>query len=347
MPVQRVRDIDLYYEIHGDGERVVLINGTGGDLRANPARGRGWLEKNFQVLMYDQRGLGQSGKPDVPYSMTDYADDCASLMNVLEWESAHVVGISFGGMVAQHVALRHPQRVNHLVLACTSSGGAGGSSFDLLGVHGLPVGERLKVTLPIMDSRNDLSTDPPALAPMFDILLPAMSSGRALNADDPNAAMGARRQLEARADHDVWDQLGSIRAHTFVVGGRYDRQAPVENVERLAAAIPDATVEFFEGGHLFLLQDPAAWTAIVRFLERAVSAQPGVADVAEPAPGGRAAGSDPVVRRGCGRSPAPALLFGVMVANVVAVTVGWIGHGGWPPTTERRPPSPLLWLAHE
>ena len=96
MPVQRVRDIDLYYEIHGDGERVVLINGTGGDLRANPARGRGWLEKNFQVLMYDQRGLGQSGKPDVPYSMTDYADDCASLMNVSNGKAPTLWGSASG-----------------------------------------------------------------------------------------------------------------------------------------------------------------------------------------------------------------------------------------------------------
>jgi 3-oxoadipate enol-lactonase len=266
MPVTRVRDIDVYYEIHGEGERVVLINGTGGDLRANPTRGRGLLERNFQVLMYDQRGLGQTGKPDIPYTMADYADDCAALMDSVGWDRAHVMGISFGGMVAQHVALRHPNRVDRLVLACTSSGGEGGASFDLLSVNGLPTEERLKITLPIMDSRNDLTTDPPTLAPMFDMLLPFMSSGRTLNADDPNSAMGARRQLEARADHNVWDQLPTLRARTFVIGGRFDQQAPVENVERLAAAIPDATVRFFDGGHMFLLQDPTAWAAAVAFL---------------------------------------------------------------------------------
>ena len=216
--------------------------------------------------MYDQRGLGQSGKPDAPCTMSDYADDCAALMEALGWDRVHVVGISFGGMVAQHLVLRHPEKVDRLVLACTSSGGPGGSSFDLLGVHDLPMDERLMITMPIMDSRNDLTTDPPTLAPMFDLLLPVFRSGRELNADDPHAAIGARRQLVARAAHDVWNRLAEVRARTFVVGGRYDRQAPVGNVERLAGAIPESRLQFFDGGHLFLLQDPSAWAAIVGFL---------------------------------------------------------------------------------
>ncbi len=275
MPFTRVRDIDVYYEIHGGGERhaggsrVVVINGTGGDLRANPMRGNGVLEQRFEALMFDQRGLGQTSKPDTPYSMADYADDAAGLMDAAGWPSAHVIGISFGGMVAQHLAVRHPERVERLVLACTSSGGAGGSSFDLLAVHDLPAAERARVTLPILDSRNDLSTDPPTLAPWFDVLWPMLAGGRALNADDPGAEMGARRQLVARAAHDVFNRLGEIRSPTFVIGGRYDRQAPVVNVERLAAAIPGAELRFFEGGHLFLVQDAEAWPAVAAFFATA------------------------------------------------------------------------------
>jgi 3-oxoadipate enol-lactonase len=135
-------------------------------------------------------------------------------------------------------------------------------------VHDLPVNERLPITLPIMDSRNDFTTEPPTLAPMFDVLLPALSSGRPLNADDPASAMGARRQLEARAGHDVWDRLPEIRTPTFVIGGLFDLQAPVANVERLAGAIPNARLQFFDGGHLFLLQDAAAWPSVVDFLRR-------------------------------------------------------------------------------
>lgn len=265
MPIAAVRDIDVFYEIHGSGPRVVLISGTGADLRQNPRRDRDLLAQHHEVLMYDQRGLGRSGKPDRPYSMVDYADDCAALMDAVGWDRAHVVGISFGGMVAQHVALRHPERVDRLVLACTSAGGEGGASFDLLAVHDLPPDERAAIVMPIMDSRNDWSTDPPTMAPMFDILA-GFLGGPPLNADDPWSAMGARRQLEARADHDVWDSLASIAAPTFVIGGRYDMQAPPDNVERLASRIPDATLRLFDGGHLFLLQDPTAWPAVVDFL---------------------------------------------------------------------------------
>lgn len=265
MPFVQIRDIEVYYELHGTGPRVVLISGTGGDVRANPRRGHGVLEQCCEVLMYDQRGLGRTGKPDAPYTMAEYADDCVALMDALGWDRAHVMGISFGGMVAQHVALRHPSRVDRLVLACTSSGGAGQPSFDLLSIADLPPDERSRIILPIMDSRNDPSTDPPTYAPLFDLIAPFMARPP-LNADDPAAATGARRQLEARAEHDTWDELPAVAAPTLLIGGRYDRQAPPENMRRMADRIPDSTLRFFDGGHMFLLQDPSAWEAVVEFL---------------------------------------------------------------------------------
>ncbi|MAT05538.1 MAG: alpha/beta hydrolase [Acidimicrobiaceae bacterium] len=265
MAFVRVGDIDVCYEVHGAGPRVVLISGTGGDLRVNPNRASDPLTAGHEVLMYDQRGLGRTSKPDEPSTMERYADDAAELMDALDWDRAHVVGISFGGMVAQHVALRHPERVDRLVLCCTSAGGAGGSSFDLLSLADLPREERAELLLPIMDTRNDLSTDPPTLAPLFERLAPFMVAPP-LNADDPASELGARRQLEARAGHDVYDRLGEIDMPTLVAGGLHDGQAPPENLERLAAALPDATLRFFEGGHMFLLQDRTAWPAIIDFL---------------------------------------------------------------------------------
>ena len=267
MSFVRVDDIDVCVEVHGAGSPVVLISGTGGDLRADPTRATHPLTGHHEVLMYDQRGLGRTSKPDEPYSMEQYADDAAGLMRELGWGRAHVVGISFGGMVAQHLALRHPDLVDRLVLCCTSSGGAGGSSFDLLALADRTREERAELLLPVMDTRNDLSTDPPTLAPLFDRLAPLMANPP-LNADDPASEIGARRQLEARADHDVFDRLGEIRMPTLVAGGLHDGQAPPENLERLAAALPDATLRFFEGGHMFLLQDRTAWPAIADFLER-------------------------------------------------------------------------------
>ncbi|MEZ5217825.1 MAG: alpha/beta hydrolase [Ilumatobacteraceae bacterium] len=122
-----------------------------------------------------------------------------------------------------------------------------------------------------MDTRNDLSTDPWTLAPMFDAIVAATGDGRPLNADEPNSAIGARRQLEARAAHDVYDRLGEIGHPTFVIGGRFDAQAPPENVQRLAEAIAGSRIQFFDGGHMFLLQDRTAWRAVREFLSEATT----------------------------------------------------------------------------
>lgn len=265
MPFATVRDLETYYELHGSGERVLSISGTGGDLRMNPLRGSGPLEAAFEVLMYDQRGLGQTSKPEATYTMADYADDAAALMDALGWQSAHVVGTSFGGMVAQHVAIRHPQRVGRLVLACTSSGGEGGSSQDLLALDDLGADERLRKSMSIMDSRNDFSVDPPQLEPFTAMII---EHYRSMPRPEPGseAARGARRQLEARADHDTWAQLPQITSPTLVVGGEYDLLAPPANQAALAERIPGARLQMFAGGHMFLMQDPAAWPAIIEFL---------------------------------------------------------------------------------
>lgn len=280
-----VNDIEVYYEFHGpvDGPRVLLITGTGNDLRADPQRAEHPLANaGFRVLMFDQRGLGQTSKPDRPYSMAEYADDAATLLTVLGWTSAAVIGISFGGMVAQHLAIRHPHLVERLVLACTSSGGEGGSSYDLLALNELPEDERIRTSVKVMDSRNDLSTSPPTWAPGFERLARQSAAARRFALEDPASARGALRQLEARAAHDTWHLLTTIATPTLCMGGQYDNQAPVDNVRRLAARIPNAHLEFFDGGHGFLLQDPAAWPAAITFLSgrsatgttRAQSAQP-------------------------------------------------------------------------
>src|SRR5690349_13081960 len=125
MPRIAVNDIEIYFERAGSGQPLLFISGTGGDLRAKPNVMDGPAVRAFDVLAYDQRGLGRTDKPDRPYSMAEYADDAAGLMDAVGWDSANVVGVSFGGMVAQELVLRHPQKVRRLVLACTSPGGAG------------------------------------------------------------------------------------------------------------------------------------------------------------------------------------------------------------------------------
>ena len=125
MPFGQVRDIQLYYEIVGTGPRLLFINGTAADLR----RKQPYVDKlsdHFTVLRYDQRGVGQTDKPNTHYSMADYADDAAALMELVGWDEAAVLGVSFGGSVAQEFARRHPQRITRMVLACSNPGGAYG-----------------------------------------------------------------------------------------------------------------------------------------------------------------------------------------------------------------------------
>src|ERR1700761_102974 len=129
MPTARANGLTLYYERAGEGPPLLFISGTGGDLRVKPNVFDGPLAKAFDLVAYDQRGLGRSAKPDVDYTMADYADDAAALMDHLGWERERVIGVSFGGMAARELALRHPGRVERLVFACTSPGGAGGASY--------------------------------------------------------------------------------------------------------------------------------------------------------------------------------------------------------------------------
>jgi len=263
MPFIPVGDLSLYYERRGDGAPLLFISGTGSDLRVRPSAMDGPLPKSFDVLAYDQRGLGQSSKPDIAYTMADYADDAAGLMSAIGWDSAHVVGLSFGGMVAQELALRHSERVRRLVLGCTSPGGAGGASYPFHEIGHLTGEARARHLLPISDTRRDAAwaeANPEQYAQF--VALGAADP----YADEPGHAMGARRQLEARAAHDTWDRLAQINCPTLIAGGRYDGVALPETQARMAARIPRAKLRMFDGGHMFIIQDRAALPAIVDFL---------------------------------------------------------------------------------
>ena len=257
--------VELYYEVAGTGPRLLLISGTGGDLRAPPRVSEGPLSKRFEIAAYDQRGLGQSSVPPGPYSMADYADDAAGLLDVLAWENALVMGISFGGMVAQELALRHQRRVRRLVLACTSSGGDGGASYPLHELGDLPEDDKIARHLEVADTRYDAAWRD-ANPEEWKSLASLLRDRAAIGSDEPGRADGAARQLDARRRHDTWGRLDQISCPTFVCGGVYDGIAPPANAEQLASAIPAATLQLFEGGHLFLLQDRTAWPAITGFL---------------------------------------------------------------------------------
>ena len=263
MPTARLPGIDLYYERAGSGPPLLFISGTGGDLRHKPNVFDGPLPRSFDMVGYDQRGLGRSGKPDVAYTMADYADDAADLMAELGWDNALVLGVSFGGMVAQELAIRHPARVRRLVLACTSPGGAGGASYPFHEIGHLAGEARARHLIPISDTRRDAAWAEVNPGPYAQLV--ALRSADPF-ADEPSHAMGARRQLEARAAHDTLDRLSQIECPVLVAGGRYDGIALPATQQKLADAIPDARLGMFDGGHLFMIQDRAAVPAMAVFL---------------------------------------------------------------------------------
>ena len=265
MPSISVHDIQIYYEFQGTGPPLLIISGTGGDLRRSPSIFEMPLARHYKILAYDQRGLGQTSRPDIPYSMADYADDADGLLQAIGWDSCLVMGISFGGMVAQEFALRYPHRVGRLVLACAGSGGAGGASYPLHQLVHLSLEERARRMVILSDTRRDAEwrRENPA---QFQELVEQTVEGLRVGLDEPGRRSGLYRQLEARSGHDTYDRLVNLNMPVYICGGRYDGIAPPANLEAMKKQIPGARLELFEGGHLFFIQDSRAFERITTFL---------------------------------------------------------------------------------
>ena len=265
MPFARANGIQLYCELSAAGERLLFISGTGADLRRSPRLTDGPDFAGFELLQYDQRGLGQSDVPAGPYTMADYGNDAAALLDAVGWNDCVVLGVSFGGMVAQELAIRNPARVRRLVLACTSAGGAGGASYPLHELVDLDPDEALNRRLQLLDTRWDAAWQ--AENPdMVRMIAEGFLLQRNHDGDGPDGPDGPMLQLEARSHHDTADRLGQILCTTLVCGGRYDGIAPPENSRYLAEHIPAAHLNLFDGGHIFFMQDPAAFPAMLDFL---------------------------------------------------------------------------------
>jgi 3-oxoadipate enol-lactonase len=266
MALAHANGVELYYEVSGAGERLLFISGTGADLRRTRGLTAGSPFAAFELLQYDQRGLGQSAVPEGPYTMADYADDAAGLLDAVGWDTALVIGVSFGGMVAQELAIRHPRRVRRLVLACTSAGGSGGSSYPLHEFVGLEGDAYLNQRLQLLDTRWDAAWRA-ANPEMVAMIAEGFLSGQ----EGAGPGQGPMLQLEARSHHDTSARLGQICCPTLVCGGRYDGIAPAVNSQFLATTIPGAQLALFDGGHIFFMQDPTALPAMLDFLGAASS----------------------------------------------------------------------------
>jgi 3-oxoadipate enol-lactonase len=264
VPTIIANGIELYYERGGDGRRLLFCNGSGATLATT-----GFLvepfRRRFEVVAHDQRGLGRTAVPPGPFTMADYAADAAALLDAVGWDRCRVVGISFGGMVAQELAVTWPERVERLGLLCTSPGGPDAASYPLHELDGLDEQERAAVSMRILDSR----FTPEWLATHdFDraIAEGMAARGRAPRSDEQRR--GEAGQLEARSHHDVVDRLARISCPTLVASGRYDGIAPEANGRAIADRVPGAEFRLFEGGHAFFGQDPEALPAVLDFLDQ-------------------------------------------------------------------------------
>ena len=262
MPSVAVNGIDLYYERTGEGRRLLYLTGSGATL-ATSGLVLAPFAKHFDLVAHDQRGLGRTSIPAGPYTMADYAADAIGLLDHLGWRSARVAGLSFGGMVAQELAVTHPERVERLALLCTSPGGAGGSSYPLHELRDLPPEDRRVVGTALLDTR--FTPEYLAAHPGQQVLADVMAErGDAPRTSD--VGRGEALQLEARRHHDVWDRLPAISCPTLVAAGRYDGIAPLTNAEAIVSRIPGAALRTYEGGHAFIAQDRSAIPDVIEFL---------------------------------------------------------------------------------
>jgi 3-oxoadipate enol-lactonase len=215
MPTVRVNDIDMYYEIHGEGEPVILIAGLNSDhtlYRQIIPR----LAESYKVIAFDNRGVGQTDKPDIPYSIEMMADDLAGLLNALGIEQAHFLGTSMGGRIATALALRHPQQVKSPILVSTI----------VKSLKGTPMNwSRLRVNL---------------------MLKIPMIRG-------PHPYYTAARQLEASRTYDCMDRLNEIHVPTLILHGKKDKTAPYRLAEAMHSGIKGSQMITFHGGHLFFI----------------------------------------------------------------------------------------------
>jgi 3-oxoadipate enol-lactonase len=198
--------------------------------------------------------------------MADYADDANALLNAVGWDTCQVIGVSFGGMVAQEFAIRYPQRVERLILSCTSSGGGGGASYPLHELANLSLEDWTRRVIELSDLRRDAAWQA-ANPNEFQAIVAETLTGLKLGADEPGHAMGARRQVEARKGHDTYDRLSTLSMPVFIAGGRYDGIAEPRNKLAMLQQIASAQMELFEGGHLYFLQDPRAFECMTAFFK--------------------------------------------------------------------------------
>jgi 3-oxoadipate enol-lactonase len=260
MPLAKAGQIELSYDRAGEGPPLLLIMGMSGTKHHWGERVLEQLRGDFETIVYDHRDAGDSTRTGEPFTIVDLATDAAGLLDALGLQSAHVMGISMGGMIAQELALAHPEKIASLTLGCTYCGGEGS----------VLTSESVMRRLAEAMSSGDRAT---AIRAAWEI---NVSPSFAANQDEYDRFLknGMKygmpvevimRQMQAIAGHDTSTRLPSLRSPTLVVHGTLDELLPVHNGHMIAGLLPDARLEILEGiGHMFFLEQPERTAELVR-----------------------------------------------------------------------------------
>jgi 3-oxoadipate enol-lactonase len=265
----------LHYEVAGDGPPVLLIHGLGTDTRGWALQ-RAAFARRYRTIAFDNRGAGRSDKPIGPYSLLQMADDAVAVLDAAGIESAHLVGASMGGVLAQMVATRHPERVRSLVLACTACQNPPwrrellGEWIDLAAAEGATAVTRETVRW-VVGPRSMRRLAP--FASLFGGWIGPLGLIR--------SAEGFVAQAEAiLAADDAWaDELSTLRMPTMVVVGNQDVLTPRGDSEELAERISGAELVVIAGGaHGFMIEQWRRFNSVVlEFLDRVSATDDGQA----------------------------------------------------------------------
>ncbi|MBI3636804.1 MAG: alpha/beta fold hydrolase [Candidatus Rokubacteria bacterium] len=260
----RVNDIDLYYEESGAGDPLVLIMGLSGDHLAWGFQVPAFAER-YRVIAFDNRGVGQSGQPDIEYTIPRMAEDTRVLMDALGIERAHVLGVSMGGMIAQELTLRHPTRVRTLQIHC-SMARPDGHMRALLEAW-----RTIRAALPPEPAMRTVATylfAPTTYDERPEFVELVIQSG--LANPYPQSLTGFLRQCGAVATHDTLDRLGAIRCPALVSVGEEDILVPARFSRHVAEKIPHAEFETIaNAGHVYFWEKPDEFNRMcLDFLER-------------------------------------------------------------------------------
>lgn len=229
MPTVHVNDIDMYYEIHGEGVPLLNILGMGMNIASfyGPSMTR-QLAEHYQVIAFDNRGIGRSSKPETPFTIEMMAQDTLGLMDTLGLHKAHIVGGSLGGCVAQVIAAEHPERVNGLVLHGAAS------RYPLI----FRIMVHTAAKIPFIRRKSVKMAEPIFKEPY------------------PPTETTYLNQCFIGATFDSRHLLGRITAPTLIISGTNDQYVPMKYTHELVNGIRGSQLELLDCDHLFILKEP-------------------------------------------------------------------------------------------